>query len=106
MPDDDLLLLVLAAGPIVVTVAVLCRRSASRLSVVMNALLAALVTHAYFVVVDWWEVGWGEEVGHDVWLGSLSYWTFAALRIALTWMAFALSALTLWRPAGRSASVR
>ena len=96
--EGDEWLFLLVASPVVLAVALLCRRSPSRWAATANAALAALVATAYFFVLDCCEVSWGELVGHDVWLGDEGYWLITALRTGIQWVAFALAALALWRP--------
>ena len=97
-PDDQWVPLLLSGVVVLAAGGFACRGYSSRLAAVGGALIAALTTEVYFIAIDWLEVGWGREVGHDVFFGDVSYWGGTVLRVLIFGTGFAIVAGTSWRP--------
>jgi hypothetical protein len=66
---------------------------------VAGAAWGAAVVVAHHILHDWLSVGWGGEVGHDVWFGEPVYWLGCAYLLAFATVCFSIGAAAVW--AGR-----
>jgi hypothetical protein len=88
--------LLLSSVVVLAAAGLACRLYSSRLAAFGGALLAAVTTESYFVAVDWLEVGSGNEVGHDIWLGDEGYWSLSIIRVLIFGIAFAIVVGASW----------
>lgn len=93
-------------GCIIVMLIVASRASSLRrwYQVLIGAFVSAVAVQVYFLLVDVLEIGWGNLVLHDIWVGDLGYWRLAGARAATCFTGFLAASLVAWRIRSRRRS--
>jgi len=94
-PSDQMALIV-SAVIVLGAIALAGRLYQSRWAALWGAVIAAIAANSYSVAADWFEVGWGGLVGHDVWFGDPAYWEVAIYRALLVAVIFGVVVVVTW----------